>query len=49
MVGLLVGLFLATALIEKRHRDEAIQAGVAEYCCDPKTGKTTFHYITQKP
>lgn len=32
----------------KQERAEAIQAGVAEYVVNPKTGETAFQYIRPK-
>lgn len=39
------GLITISAMRSARHKD-AIEARVAEWRIDPKTGEKTFHYLT---
>ena len=42
IVGLMLGCYRGTQDV----RSQAIQAGVAEYHCDPQTGVTEFRFLT---
>ncbi len=40
-----VTLFVGFAMCLSHMKEEAVRAGVAEWTCDPTTGKSTFDYI----
>ena len=46
MVLFWLGILLGHSVAEATVRSEAIEAGVARYTVDPKTGETTFEWVT---
>jgi Na+/glutamate symporter len=47
-MGILLGFLIGGRIADIRMKNNAIQAGVAEYRVDPKTGETSFHFITKE-
>lgn len=45
IIGLTFGSLITNSVTRKIERDAAIQANVAEYVVDSKTGRVDFHYI----
>jgi hypothetical protein len=48
VLGLFAGFTVGYRAASVNHKSNAIQAGVAEYRVDPKTGETSFHFITKE-
>jgi len=48
IMGIVLGYGVGRALQTTQGRATAVEAGVAEYTIDPKTGETSFVYKTCK-
>jgi hypothetical protein len=48
ILGIIGGFAVGYIAASVNHKSDAIQAGVAEYRVNPKTGETSFHFITKE-
>lgn len=48
LFGVLLGAIGANSKGRSDIRDEAVDAGVARWVCDPVTGKTDFQWVKQE-
>ncbi len=45
LFGLLIGLILGLGFGNDYQKKKAVEAGAAEYRCDPRSGNVEFHWL----